>query len=455
MENDFRRFRLFSKLTLTMLLVFLCSTCGGGGSPSAATPSGPLATLSAVNLSFGYQEVSTTSSTQAVTLTNTGNETLNLSGVGVSGTNSKDFAVSNNCSQTILPKSGCTVSITFTPGAVGSATAAVDFTDNASSSPQAVSLSGTGISILPPDPLGTATSSTISCPSSPLAGSCFALAVACPGVADSTVDVKVIRPSGSSRGTVMFVTGGGGLSFYEDDFKGNGGLVVQAVTQAGYTAVEFNFSASSQGWLTGPGGPRKLACRFATATKWVYDQIHNDSVTSPFCATGQSGGAGAVAYALAHYGLGSILDMVEETSGPPFGRIDHGCICNQPSSAGPCGQGLLSECYGTASTILDAAYGSTICSDAERTGDTSNASLFFQDSLTSSDATLAYPTTDVHMVFGGQDNSGAVLQGMDWASLIETKVSIDCVPDAPHQIAAVSDGATKIANDLQSYCKVQ
>ena len=75
------------------------------------------------------------------------------------------------------------------------------------------------------------------------------------------------------------------------------------------------------------------------------------------CATANSGGAGAIGYALADYGMGSIFAMVEPTSGPVFSRIDNGCICNQPKLATPCAEGLQSECYGvtTAQQFIDPA----------------------------------------------------------------------------------------------------
>ena len=86
----------------------------------------------------------------------------------------------------------------------------------------------------------------------------------------------------------MFGTGTGGAALYDNDspdfFDGstNGGLnVVQSVLNAGYTTVQVTFGSpfaqQPNGWLTGPGGVRKLACRYATVAQWVYQNIHNSN----------------------------------------------------------------------------------------------------------------------------------------------------------------------------------
>ena len=43
------------------------------------------------------------------------------------------------------------------------------------------------------------------------------------------------------------------------------------------------------------------------------------------CATGNSGGSAAIAYAVYEYGLDTELKMIEPTSGPVMSRIDLGC----------------------------------------------------------------------------------------------------------------------------------
>src|SRR5260370_8535193 len=82
----------------------------------------------------------TTSAAQSVTLSNTGNASLNLTSVSASG----DFAQTNTCGSSVAASANCTISVTFTPTASGSRTGTLSITDNASGSPQSVSLTGIG-----------------------------------------------------------------------------------------------------------------------------------------------------------------------------------------------------------------------------------------------------------------------------------------------------------------------
>ena len=308
-------------------------------------------------------------------------------------------------------------------------------------------------------PLGTASGTKISCPSGGVTGTtCYSLQISCPqeNIASVTATLKVVQPTGTPIGTVTFATGGGDTGFYDIVYT-YGATTVQDVVSVGYTAVEIEFAANTNGWLTGPGGPANLACRYATANQWIYNNIHQGGTTQPMCATANSGGAGAIGYALAQYGLGSIFAMVEPTSGPVFSRIDHGCVCNQPKLATPCAEGLQSECYGvtTAEQFIDPAYQNGWCSGAVKSHSTQHQTTFFDDSIDSPTATYDYPTTDVHVVFGGLDLTSAVPQGTDWVNLITSKKAIECVSDAPHDLPNVLDGAQKVASDLETYCKLQ
>ena len=97
-------------------------------------------------MSFGNQNVGTTSATAAVKLTNTGTVPLNISSIAVTGANAGDFAQTNNCPGSLASNASCTITTTFTPTATGSRSASVTFTDNAADSPENEALSGTGTS---------------------------------------------------------------------------------------------------------------------------------------------------------------------------------------------------------------------------------------------------------------------------------------------------------------------
>jgi sugar lactone lactonase YvrE len=109
----------------------------------------PAASLSTISLSFGGQFRGTTSSPQAVTLTNDGSAPLAVTGVAITGINSRDFAATTSCRVPVAVGSRCTISITFTPTALGPRAATLVISDDAPNSPQTVSLNGTGT---PPRP---------------------------------------------------------------------------------------------------------------------------------------------------------------------------------------------------------------------------------------------------------------------------------------------------------------
>lgn len=97
-------------------------------------------TLSDSSLDFGGQNVTTTSATKMVTLTNSGTQTLTISSIAASG----DFAQTNTCGSSVNASATCTISVTFTPTATGARTGSVTITDNAPDSPESVSLTGMG-----------------------------------------------------------------------------------------------------------------------------------------------------------------------------------------------------------------------------------------------------------------------------------------------------------------------
>lgn len=109
----------------------------------------PLVTFSPTSVAFGSQTQSTTSGAYAITMTNSGSGTLTISNVTLIGTNSADFAQTNNCSS-LTAGSSCTINVTFTPGAIGARSASVQTTTNAADSPETVAMTGTGTAAATP-----------------------------------------------------------------------------------------------------------------------------------------------------------------------------------------------------------------------------------------------------------------------------------------------------------------
>ncbi|HXH51331.1 MAG TPA: SBBP repeat-containing protein [Terriglobia bacterium] len=99
--------------------------------------------LSPSGLTFAPQLVNTTSAPKAITLDN-GDDALTITSITISGANAGDFAQTNDCG-TSQPAGGkCTISVTFTPAASGTRTAAISIVDSAPGSPHVATLSGTG-----------------------------------------------------------------------------------------------------------------------------------------------------------------------------------------------------------------------------------------------------------------------------------------------------------------------
>jgi hypothetical protein len=106
------------------------SLIGSGSSPSVF--------VSPTSLSFAAIAIGTTSAPQAVTLTNTGDQPLNISGISVSG----NYGETNNCPSSLQATSNCTINVTFTPNQDGANGGTLTINDNAPNAPQTISLNG-------------------------------------------------------------------------------------------------------------------------------------------------------------------------------------------------------------------------------------------------------------------------------------------------------------------------
>ena len=99
---------------------------------------------SPVNLAFGNQVVNTPSVAKTVTLFNDSASTLTITGVSFTGANATDFGQTTTCAGALAAASTCSYSITFTPTTTSAESATFSITDSDATSPQTVSLTGTG-----------------------------------------------------------------------------------------------------------------------------------------------------------------------------------------------------------------------------------------------------------------------------------------------------------------------
>jgi len=112
------------------------------GTGAAATQS---LSASPSTLSFGNVQVGSNSS-QTTTITNNGNSNVTISAVNVTGSG---YTATGITSGLILsPNQTATLTVTFTPTALGSASGSVSIVSNATNSPTALSLSGESHTVL-------------------------------------------------------------------------------------------------------------------------------------------------------------------------------------------------------------------------------------------------------------------------------------------------------------------
>jgi hypothetical protein len=115
-----------------------CVTGGGGGGGGGPTP-GQL--QGSGTMAFGSQAVGTASSPLALTLTNIGSASVNVSAVT---SDSTEFVVSSNNCTTLSQSAYCTVNVTFKPAATGPRSGVVTVTSDGLFSPQKFTFTGAG-----------------------------------------------------------------------------------------------------------------------------------------------------------------------------------------------------------------------------------------------------------------------------------------------------------------------
>lgn len=110
----------------------------------SASSGSPIANLSPSTLNLGLLVIGHQSSTQQITISNTGDASMSITAMSATG----DFSISSNdCGTlpvTLAIGGSCHANIAFTPTQAGSRTGVFSITDNATGSPHTVSLSGSG-----------------------------------------------------------------------------------------------------------------------------------------------------------------------------------------------------------------------------------------------------------------------------------------------------------------------
>ncbi len=252
-------------------------------SPSVQFNAEPVASVSPSSISFPNTSVGTTSSA-SVTVSNTGNAALVIPQNGATVTSGSGiFNPSPNpfpgC--TVQPQgTPCTITVTFAPTACTAYSGTLSITDNASGSPQQVSLSGTGTGSS-----GCSTGSSSITPASYNFGNVSA------GTQSSTVNFTFLNETGATLTPALVAPSGYGIVSNTCSNVSNGSTCNIGVVCSPATAGSYNGSltASSSGTVIASS---QLSCTGTTVNQGtvLYSQIQNTSGWS-YCTDG-SGSCG-------------------------------------------------------------------------------------------------------------------------------------------------------------------
>lgn len=113
---------------------------GTGGNPATAS-------VAPLSINFGNQTIGTDSALRTVTVTNSGNTTLHVNSLTMSG-DADFFTSANNCvgGTGVAPGGSCTIQMEFQPHSTGPGSATLTIGSDSVNGPVSVSLSGTGVS---------------------------------------------------------------------------------------------------------------------------------------------------------------------------------------------------------------------------------------------------------------------------------------------------------------------
>ncbi len=154
------------------------------------------------SVGFAQQNVGTSSAPQAVTLTNTGNATLDVSSIGITGANAGSFSQTNSCGATLAPSASCQVNLILTPSLPGTVSAAITITGNFAG-PLNVAATGIGIGAL-----ASVSPPTVTFPSQYVGTSGLPQTATVTNTGNSTLTITNVTTSIADFGTLSNCTNG-------------------------------------------------------------------------------------------------------------------------------------------------------------------------------------------------------------------------------------------------------
>jgi hypothetical protein len=216
--------------------------------------------------------------------------------------------------------------------------------------------------------------------------------------------IRIDEPEGSVIGTVAMYSGGLGKHYYSERKEGK--KLVDETLRKGFRVIQIKWN---EGWFAGSlerqEGFRKLAVHPATVTQYIHDNLLEKD--KPLILFGGSGGAAQIAYMLSFYGIDAIADKAIIFSGFWMGRLDLGCFDDDPLHS----HLKYSE---RARVAIDQSLG--FSTDVKGPCELRDSSYIetYKNSSISVGGNYYYPNTNVYLIYGGNDQVGALNQGLTY-----------------------------------------
>jgi len=246
---------------------------------------------------------------------------------------------------------------------------------------------------------------------------------------------------------VLFFTGGDGTGWWSEQDT-NLPAIVSELRSLGYTVAQARWATS---WLESStndqAGQAHLACRPATLIQFLHDSyyvpmgITNKPVgMAGFCISGNSGGSSQVGYALSHYGLGNILDVVIPTGGPPHSALAISCMTNGNVN-----------CLFDVPTLefIDRGFGFYNNNGPAVRHDPGFIPRWLEESVSSGGNDYVHPTTRINFIVGDLDAAMQCIARNYFDRLLTNNVSRPMLawqiaPGTPHPVYSTDIGRTMI-----------
>ena len=270
-----------------------------GGFPAVGVPS---LSPGLTSLMFGNQPLGSLSATQTVAFTNTWTSPVAITSILVTGNNASDFRQTNTCGASVAPGGACTISVTFTPAALGARSATLAIND--AGGQHSVALTGTGTPAVPMPLVSLSLASLTFATQSVGAGSAAqSVTLSNSGSAALSITSIVVTGTGSSNFSQTNTCGasvapGGACTISVVFTPGAAGTRSASITITD-NAAGSPHSVSLTGAVTPPGAP----AFYLNGNNTDVPTLHNGAAVSPaYIPSGLSGqvvvrGSGSVAYA--------------------------------------------------------------------------------------------------------------------------------------------------------------